>query len=92
MKVQEPENGGVCMSVAGRDRGRLYLIVRQDGTNLYLADGKYRTSENPKQKNRRHVRLMPVFDREMAERIAAGKDENSNIRALLKRVAQERQN
>lgn len=35
---------------------------------------------------------MPVFDREMAERIAAGKDENSNIRALLKRVAQERQN
>ena len=47
--MQEPEKGGACISVAGRDKGRLYLIVRQDGTNLYLADGKYRTSENPKQ-------------------------------------------
>lgn len=79
------------MSVAGRDKGRLYLIVRQEGETLYLADGKYRTSEHPKPKNRKHVRLMPVFDRDLAVRLAQGKDENSNIRALLLGLARGRQ-
>lgn len=78
------------MSVAGRDKGRLYLIVRQEGDRLYLADGEYRKADGAKPKNRKHVELLPVFDRAMAERIAAGKEEDSNIRALLRRVARER--
>ena len=92
MKVQQAEQGGVCESIAGRDKGRLYLIVRLEGDTLYLADGKYRTAENPKVKNRRHVRLMPLFRREIAERIAQGKDENSNIHALLLHLEQEQKN
>ena len=86
MKVQDPVVGGVAQSVAGRDKGRLYLIVRAEGEKLLLADGKYRKAENPKIKNKKHVRLLPVFHAEIAERIGLGKDENSEIRAVLKAV------
>lgn len=88
MKVQNPEIGGAAQSVAGRDKGRLYLIVGLKGESLLLADGKYRTAANPKTKNRKHVRLLPNFFPEIAERLGAGKDENSEIRAALKRVAE----
>ena len=59
MKVQNPVIGGVAQSVAGRDKGRLYLIVGAEGEKLLLADGKYRQVSNPKVKNKKHVRLLP---------------------------------
>lgn len=90
MKVQNPVVGGVAQSVAGRDKGRLYLIVDIEGEKLLLADGKYREAANPKTKNKKHVRLLPVFHAEIAERLGLGKDENSEIRAALKAAAEER--
>ena len=87
MKVQEPVPGGICESLAGRDKGRLYLIVAVEGESLLLADGKYRPLASPKRKNRRHVRLLPVFRPDIAERIGQGKDENSQIRSQLKALA-----
>ena len=92
MKVQEPELGGAAESLAGRDKGRLYLIVGTCGETLLLADGKYRKAEEPKPKNKKHVRLLPRFYPEIARRIGQGKDENSEIRAALKALAQERGN
>lgn len=83
MKVQDPVIGGVAQSTAGRDKGRLYLIVGMEGETLLLADGKYRKVSDPKPKNKKHVRLLPVFHAEIAERIGLGKDENSEIRAAL---------
>lgn len=88
MKVQDPVPGGVAQSVAGRDKGRLYLIVGQEGEKLLLADGKYKPASDPKPKNRKHVRLLPVFYPEIADRIASGKDENSEIRAALIRAGE----
>lgn len=86
MKVTIPEIGGVAESLSGRDKGRLYLIVKAEGERLYLCDGKYRTLSNPKQKNKKHVRLRPVFFPEIAERAGEGKDENSEIIAALKQL------
>ena len=83
MKVQDPEVGGAARRIAGRDKGRLYLIVGIDGGRLLLSDGKYRRAEHPKTKNAGHVRLLPRFYRDIAARLAEGKDENSNIRAAL---------
>ena len=37
MKVQTPEAGGVAESLAGHDRGRLYLIVGTEGGRVLLA-------------------------------------------------------
>ena len=88
MKVKTPEPGGVAESISGRDAGRLYIILGAEGERLLLSDGKYRSCFAPKKKNVKHVRLLPVFFRETAAKVAEGKDENSEIRAALKETAQ----
>ena len=45
MKVTNPIPGGVAKSLIGRDAGRLYLIVKAEGENVYLCDGKYRKAK-----------------------------------------------
>ena len=89
MKVQNPELGGAARSIAGRDAGRLYIIVGIGEEELFLADGKYRRAEKPKRKNKKHVRLLPRFYPEIAERLGQGKDENSVIRAALLQLEKE---
>lgn len=83
MKEKEVRTGGIAKSLAGRDKGRLYMIVGEEGRSLYLADGKYKRAEAPKKKNGRHVRLLPAYFPEIAENLARGKNENSRIRAAL---------
>lgn len=90
MKVQSSVIGGAAESIAGRDRGRLYLIVGAAEGDLLLADGRYRKLQNPKRKNAKHVRLLPSFYPQIAERMAQGKDENSQIRAALLELEQAR--
>ena len=89
MKVNIPEPGGIAESISGRDAGRLYISLGIEGERLLLADGKYRSCLVPKKKNAKHVRLLPVFYREIASKAAEGKDEDSEIRTALKRTAQE---
>ena len=86
MKVTNPIPGGVAKSLICRDAGRMYLIVKAEVENVYLCDGKYSTLSNPKRKNKKHVRLMPVFFEAIGGRIGEGKDENSQIRAALRTV------
>lgn len=91
MKVTIPTLGGVATSLSGRDKGRLYMIIGVNGEEIFLCDGKYRKLENPKKKNVKHVRLMPEFFPEIAERAGEGKDENSEIRAALKQIEKRQQ-
>lgn len=54
----EPMNVRMAKSKAGRDKDRIYLIVREDREYVYLADGKYRLVENPKRKNKKHIQVI----------------------------------
>ena len=47
--------GQLVRSIAGRDKGQMYLVLKQDGTCLWVVDGAKRGIANPKKKNRRHV-------------------------------------
>lgn len=40
--------GDVVRSVAGHDRGDLFLVLREEGDFLWLVDGKCRKLETPK--------------------------------------------
>ena len=54
----EDRIGCFAVSLAGHDRGRLYVIVGyQEGAYL-LADGRLRTLERPKRKKGRHLRMI----------------------------------
>lgn len=47
--------GRLAFSRAGHDKGKLYLIVRQEGERVWLADGRTRSVQDPKEKNRKHI-------------------------------------
>ncbi len=42
-------------SLAGKDKGQLSAVVREDEHGVWLADGKRRPLERPKRKNPRHI-------------------------------------
>lgn len=72
-------NGRYAISTAGKDAGKLYIIVGNEKGMLLLADGKGRTLANPKRKNTKHVGIPlqeePVKLAEMIAQKACGCDE-----------------
>ncbi len=56
--------GRAVVPLAGRDRGVVCVVVREDGEYLYLADGRIRPVERPKKKKRKHVRPLYGADGE----------------------------
>lgn len=57
------EKGQVVLSAAGRDSGRLFLVLSVDGGFALIADGKVRKLEAPKRKRLGHLKPVgPVLD------------------------------
>ena len=61
--------GRLAFSRAGHDKGKLYLIVRQEGERVWLADGRTRSVQDPKKKNRKHIQ--PAGQEFSEEEVAA---------------------
>ncbi len=53
--MKELQKGMFARSLAGHDKGKLYVILDIREEYVYLADGKTRTLENPKKKKRKHI-------------------------------------
>ena len=64
--------GDVVRSVAGHDRGDLFLVLREEGDFLWLVDGKCRKLETPKKKRRKHVVSAGVWTHPVAGRLQDG--------------------
>lgn len=47
--------GMFARSLAGHDKGKLYVIVKTEEPYVWLADGKIRTLDRPKKKKLMHV-------------------------------------
>ncbi len=60
MKVQTPQIGGIAISIRGRDCGKAYVISETSGNRISVVDGTARKLTNPKTKNIKHVRLLPL--------------------------------
>ncbi len=50
--------GMLAVSRAGHDSNKTYVIIGEDGEYVYLADGRTRTVEKPKKKNRKHIQII----------------------------------
>lgn len=50
--------GAVVTATAGREKGEIFLISNDVGEYAYLINGKSRTIENPKKKNKKHLHLL----------------------------------
>jgi len=79
----ELKTGQVVKSLAGRDKGRLYLIIGFAGNRTLLADGRCRTVGNPKKKNPKHLQPYRSVFPEIKESIRQGKLKDIEVRNIL---------
>ena len=74
----------IVRSDAGRDKGKLFVVLAVEGEYLLLADGKSRKVESPKRKKRRHVLFVSAEETRLAEKIKSEeKITNSELRRTL---------
>ena len=59
----------IVRSDAGRDQGKLFVVLAVEGEYLLLADGKGRKAESPKRKKRKHVLFVAEDDSRLADKI-----------------------
>ena len=59
----------IVRSDAGRDRGKIFIVLAVEGEYLLLADGKGRRVEAPKRKKRRHVLFVAADESRLADKI-----------------------
>ena len=52
--------GYLARSMAGHDKGTLYIIIEETDQYLLLANGRDKTIEKPKRKNKKHVALIKI--------------------------------
>jgi len=50
------------LSLAGKDKGKIFLVIKSDNDYVYIADGKRRKVDKPKRKNKKHVEFLTVPD------------------------------
>lgn len=55
------EQGMLARSIAGHDRGRLYVIIRVETEYVWLVDGILRTVDKPKKKRIRHIQVIHQY-------------------------------
>ena len=84
--------GRLAFSKAGHDKGKLYLVIREEGERVWLADGRTRSVQDPKKKNRKHIQ---PAGQEFSEEEVASFFENpawadNRIRETIDRFYQEK--
>lgn len=68
----EITTGTIVKSLAGHDKEEVFFILREEGEYVYLVDGKYRTFDKPKKKNRKHVETVSCEAGSPGEKIREG--------------------
>lgn len=86
--VLEIDPGQVVYSRAGRDIGKLFVIVGIiDENHVLIVDGDYRKVEQPKKKKLKHIVLTKHFVIWLADRMKSGqKITNTQVRRELEAV------
>jgi len=79
------EKSNIVRSGAGRDKGKLFVVLAVEGEYLLLADGKSRKLEAPKRKKRRHVSFVAAADENRLSKKIRGEEKitNSELRRAL---------
>lgn len=82
--MTELQASDIVLSLTGRDKGQLMLVVAEEGDFLLLANGRARRAESPKRKRRKHVSRQGVCDEKTRRKLLeSGRLTNSDIRKAL---------
>lgn len=79
--------GMFVLSISGRDKGRVHVIVANDAEKgiVYICDGKTRKLEKPKPKKLKHIKVLSQSDDLLMTAINEGNLSDSVIRAAISR-------
>ena len=77
--------GEFVLSVSGRDKGRVHVIVavEAEGERVFLCDGKTRRMAKPKPKKLKHVKFLSYSNAELNLAIANGCADDRMIRSAI---------
>ena len=80
------ETGSVVRSKAGRDQGRLFLVVEEvDDDFVMIANGDLRKMDRRKKKRRKHLKPTGTVIQALKDRLSRGeKVEDHELRAWLR--------
>lgn len=70
--MAEYKTGCLVRSLAGHDKGSLFIIIKEDAEYVYLADGRLRTVEKSKRKKKKHVQVSRIRDEKLCEKLMSG--------------------
>ncbi len=86
--VQTLKPGSVVISTAGRDSGKVFLVVKiENGNYVYIADGTLRRLDKPKKKKVKHLAATSHMLEGIGEKLKEGKKVfDAEIRSALKNV------
>ena len=80
----------IVISLAGRDKDKLFYVMDTEDNYVFLADGKGRKLENPKRKKLKHVRRVSRTETRVAMKILNGDNVlNSELRRDLATFGQQ---
>ena len=80
----------IVISLAGRDKDKLFYVMDTEDNYVFLADGKGRKLENPKRKKLKHVRRVTRTETRVDMKILNGdKVLNSELRRDLAAFGQQ---
>ena len=72
--------GMMARSLAGHDRGKMYMILSQDEQYVYLSDGVYRTVDKLKKKKKKHIQIDYRISQEIQKLLDEGRPiQNSDV-------------
>ena len=80
------EVGSIVISKAGRDRGRIFLVIEEvDADFVRIANGELRKLDRLKKKRRKHLKPTGAVVQALRDRISEGKTvEDHELRAWLR--------
>jgi len=88
MSFEDPVVGRVAYSKAGRDKGRLFIVIGAVNEDFVLiSDGDLRPVEKPKKKRIKHLEYTDMIARPILEILKEGKKPlNADLRAAIQEV------
>ena len=77
--------GKLAISKSGHDKDSIYVIVKEEATDVYLADGRLKTVDKPKKKNKKHIQIIKKLPKEIAEMLTTDEEfRNEEIKRAIK--------
>lgn len=74
----------LAISRAGHDKGCLYVIIKEETDVVYLADGKLKSIEKPKKKNRKHIQMINHLPKEITGVFTQQDFRNEEVKRAIK--------